>query len=58
MPQLKLDIKFELPMCNGELNAEKLDSWIRQIEFYYRIQKFTKDKINISLESLHMACLE
>ena len=52
VPQLKLDIKFELPMYNGELNAEKLDNWIRQIEFYYRIQKFTKDNINIKLDSL------
>ena len=31
MPQLKLDIKFELPIYNGELNAEKLNNWIRQI---------------------------
>ena len=29
MPQLKLDIKFKLPIYNGELNAEKLDNWIR-----------------------------
>jgi len=28
-PLLKLDIKFKLPMYNGEVNAEKLDSWIR-----------------------------
>jgi hypothetical protein len=28
MPHLKLDIKFELPMYNGEINAEKLDNWI------------------------------
>jgi hypothetical protein len=26
---LKFDIKFEFPMYNGELNAEKLDNWIR-----------------------------
>ena len=25
LPYLKLDIKFELPTCNGELNTEKLD---------------------------------
>jgi hypothetical protein len=29
IPSLKLDIKFELPMYNGEVNAEKLDNWIR-----------------------------
>jgi hypothetical protein len=26
IPSLKLDIKFELPMYNGEVNAEKLDN--------------------------------
>ena len=31
MPQLNLDIKFELPIYNGELNAIKMDNWIRQI---------------------------
>ena len=28
-PFLKLDVKFELPMFNGEVNAKKLDNWIR-----------------------------
>jgi hypothetical protein len=26
---LKLDVKFELPMYDGEVNAERLDSWVR-----------------------------
>ena len=30
-PLLKLDVKFEFPMFNGELNADKLDNWIRQL---------------------------
>ena len=29
IPQLKLYIKFELPIYNGECNAKKLDIWIR-----------------------------
>ena len=29
---LRLDIKFELPMYNIEVNAEKLDNWIYQLE--------------------------
>ena len=37
IPSLKLDTKFELPIYNGEVNAEKLDNWIRQIEVYCRI---------------------
>ena len=54
MPHLKLDIKFDLPMYNGELNAEKLDNWIRQIEVYCRIQKFTEDVVKIQLASLQL----
>ena len=31
---IKLDIKFDLPIYDGELNAEKLDNWIRQVDVY------------------------
>jgi hypothetical protein len=27
-PLLKLDVKFDLPMFNGDVNPEKLDNWI------------------------------
>ena len=37
LPYLKLDIKFDFPTYNGELNVEKLDHWIRQIEVYCKI---------------------
>jgi hypothetical protein len=47
IPSLKLDIKFELPIYNGEVNAEKLDNWIRQIEVYFRIQKIQDDETKI-----------
>ena len=26
---IKLDVKFDLPIYDGELNADKLDNWIR-----------------------------
>ena len=29
IPLLNLDIKFELPMYNGEVNDKKFDNWIR-----------------------------
>jgi hypothetical protein len=29
MPLLKLDVKFVLPMYDGEVNAKKLDNWVR-----------------------------
>jgi len=37
-PWLKLDSKFDLPMYNGEINAEKLDNWIKQMEVYCSVQ--------------------
>ena len=54
IPSLKLDIKFELPLYNGEVNAEKLDNWIRQIEVYSRIQKIQDDETKIQLASLRL----
>jgi hypothetical protein len=29
MPLLKLDVKFELPIYDGEVNAERIDNWVR-----------------------------
>ena len=34
MPYFKLDVKFELSIYNGDLDAEKLDNWIKQLEVY------------------------
>ena len=53
-PFIKLDGKFELPMFDGEFNAEKLDNWIRQLEVYLRIQNFQDDDTQIQLDSLRM----
>ena len=38
MPYFKLDVKFELPIYNGDLDAEKLDNWIKPLEVYCRVQ--------------------
>ena len=48
---MKLDIKFDFPTYNGELNAENLDNWIRQIEVYCKIQKLADDKAKIQLDT-------
>ena len=37
MPYFKLDVKFELPIYNGDLYAEKLDNWMKQLEVYCRV---------------------
>jgi hypothetical protein len=42
-PLLKLDVKFDFPIYDGELNAKKLDNWVKQIEVYCRVQKIIKD---------------
>jgi hypothetical protein len=34
MPILKLDVKFELPIYDGEVNAERLDNWVKHMEVY------------------------
>jgi len=35
---LKLYVKFEFSINDGEMNPKKLDNWIKQLEVYYRIQ--------------------
>ena len=54
MPLLKLDVKFEFPLYDGELNAKNLDNWIRQIEVYCRIQRIIDEETMIQLASLKM----
>ena len=51
---IKLDVKFDLPIYDGELNAEKLDNWIRQIYVYCRVQNIDSDKSKIQLASLRL----
>ena len=53
-PLLKLDIKFELPTYNGEVNEERLENWIRQLEVYFIIQNLHEDDIKIQLDSLRL----
>jgi hypothetical protein len=55
MPLLKLDVKFELPIYDGEVNAEKLDNWIRQMEVYYNVQQVKDEATQIKLASLRLA---
>ena len=54
MPLLKLDVKFQLPTYDGELDAEKLDNWVRQLEVYCRIQKIVDDETKIQVASLKL----
>ena len=49
---IKLDVKFDLSIYDGELNAEKLDNWIRQIDVYCRVHNIDSDSGKIQLASL------
>jgi len=49
---IKLDVKFDLPIYDGELNAEKLEKWIRHIDVYCRVQNIDLNKSRIQLASL------
>ena len=51
---IKLDVKFDLPIYDGELNAEKLDNWIKKIGVYCRVQSIDSDKSKIQLASLRL----
>jgi len=51
---IKLDVKFDFPIYDGELNAEKLENWIRQIDVYFRVQNIDSDKSKIQLASLRL----
>ena len=41
-------------MFNGEVNAEKLNIWIRKLEVYLMIQNLHDDDTKIQLASLRM----
>jgi len=51
---LKFEVKFDLPIFTTEVNAKKLDHWIKQVDVYYRIQHIVKDVDKIQLATLKM----
>ena len=53
-PLLKLEVRLEFPMFNGEVNVDKLDNWIWQLEVYLRIHNLQDDDTKIQLDSLRM----
>ena len=53
-PKIKLDVKFDLPKYCGELNAEKLDDWIQQVEVYSRVQNLLDDVDRIQLATIRL----
>eukprot|EP00253_Pinus_taeda_P030758 PITA_30758 len=54
-PLFKLDVKFDLPMFNGESNVEKLNNWITQIDVHCKIQQIVEDEAKIQLASLRLS---
>jgi hypothetical protein len=55
MPLLKLDVKFELPIYDGEVNAEKLENWVKHMDVYCSVQQIKDEATQIKLASLKLA---
>ena len=51
---IKLDVNFDFPIYDGELNAEKIDNWIIQIDVYCRVQNIDSDRSKIHMASLRL----
>jgi hypothetical protein len=51
-PLLKLDVKFYLPMFNGDANPENIDNWIQQVEVYFHVQHIDEEEAKVKLASL------
>ena len=41
-------------MYGGEVNAERLDNWVHQLEVYCKIQRIKDDETKIQLASLRL----
>jgi hypothetical protein len=55
IPLLKLDVKFEFTMYDGEVNVERLDNWVRKMEVYFSVQQSKDEATQIKLASLRLA---
>jgi hypothetical protein len=55
LPLLNLDVKFYFPTYDGELNADKLYNWVKQIEVYCRVHKIIQDTSKIQLATLFLS---
>jgi hypothetical protein len=53
-PLLNLDVKFSLPIFNGDYNPENLDNWIRQVEVYFRVHHIDEEEVKVKLASLRL----
>jgi hypothetical protein len=51
-PLLKLDVKFSLPLFNGDANPKKLDNWISHVEVYFCVQHIDEEEVKVQLDSL------
>ena len=54
---LKFEVKFDLPTYDGEVNAKKLDFWLKQIEVHCRVHEIHDDRNKIQLATLKLGGL-
>jgi hypothetical protein len=53
-PLLNIDVKFDLPMFNGDSNPEKLDNGIQQVEVYFQVQHIDEEEFKVKMASLRL----
>jgi hypothetical protein len=41
-------------MFNGDVNPEKIDNWIRQVEVYFHVQHIDEEEVKVKLASLRL----
>jgi len=51
---LKLEVKFDLKSFGGEINANKLNQWFKQMEVFFRVQNIEYDNDKIYVATLKL----
>ncbi|OMO87157.1 hypothetical protein CCACVL1_09231, partial [Corchorus capsularis] len=49
----KMEVRIEIPIYDGELDPEKLNGWIKQLEVYFSTKSYT-DQQKISFSRLRL----
>lgn len=50
----KLEVNFDLKSYEGEINAEKLGQWLKQMEVYFHVKKIENDEEKIEITTLKL----
>jgi hypothetical protein len=46
----KVQVNFDIPICEGQIDADALDKWVNMLEAYFFVHNFSdKEKITFTL---------